>query len=140
MSKKIERRDFLKAAAAGAGGALLASCQPAATPTPETITVIETVEVIKDDNSKIRTFFDADGARVKIVTVYTIDYPIDNGLEKQVEYYSFDKKIKEERINIINAGHTASDNVGFNLLLDKVERKQKLSVIEVSGFRRFKRK
>ena len=48
MSKKIERRDFLKAAAAGAGGALLASCQPAATPTPETITVIETVEVVKE--------------------------------------------------------------------------------------------
>ena len=55
MSKKIERRDFLKAAAAGAGGALLASCQPAATPTPETITVIETVEVVKEGETVIET-------------------------------------------------------------------------------------
>jgi peptide/nickel transport system substrate-binding protein len=55
MSKKLERRDFLKAAAAGTGGALLASCQPAATPTPETITVIETVEVIKEGETIIET-------------------------------------------------------------------------------------
>jgi peptide/nickel transport system substrate-binding protein len=55
MSKKIERRDFLKVAAGGAAGALLASCQPAPAPTPETITVIETVEVVKEGETVIET-------------------------------------------------------------------------------------
>jgi hypothetical protein len=49
------------------------------------------------------------------------------------------KKAKEQKINIINAGHIASDNIGINLLLDKVTRKQSIKVIEVSGFRRVRR-
>lgn len=57
MSKKVSRRDFLKVAVTGAGGAILAACGPSATPTPEKITVVETkivekagevVEVIKE--------------------------------------------------------------------------------------------
>jgi len=50
------------------------------------------------------------------------------------------KRVKEERINIINAGHIASDNLGINLLLDAVCRKEKLTVLEASGFRRFVRR
>lgn len=50
------------------------------------------------------------------------------------------KKAREEKINIINAGHIASDNLGINLVLDKVCKKQRLRILEASGFRRFERK
>ncbi len=50
------------------------------------------------------------------------------------------KKAKEERINVVNAGHIASDNVGLNLLFDTVLKKEKVSIIGASGFRRFVRK
>ncbi|RPI94201.1 MAG: twin-arginine translocation signal domain-containing protein, partial [Chloroflexi bacterium] len=46
MSRKMSRRDFMKLLTAGTGGIVLASCGPAAT--PETITVVETKEVIKE--------------------------------------------------------------------------------------------
>jgi hypothetical protein len=46
------------------------------------------------------------------------------------------KKAKEERINIVNAGHIASDNVGLNLLLDTVCAGGKITVVDASGFRR----
>jgi peptide/nickel transport system substrate-binding protein len=46
MSRKMNRRDFIKLLYAGTGGIVLASCGPAAT--PETITVIQTQEVIKE--------------------------------------------------------------------------------------------
>lgn len=50
-------------------------------------------------------------------------------------------KIKKEHINVIIAGHMASDNLGMNLLLDKVERQSKgtVAIVECSGFRRIKR-
>ncbi|MFH1045527.1 MAG: NGG1p interacting factor NIF3 [Candidatus Omnitrophota bacterium] len=50
------------------------------------------------------------------------------------------KKVKAEHINVIIAGHIASDNLGMNMLLDKVEKKEKLRIIECSGFKRVKRK
>jgi hypothetical protein len=45
----------------------------------------------------------------------------------------------KHHINVVIAGHMASDTLGMNLLLDAVERagQQKLSVIECSGFRRY---
>ncbi|MBF0522401.1 MAG: NGG1p interacting factor NIF3 [Candidatus Omnitrophica bacterium] len=49
------------------------------------------------------------------------------------------KKIQCEYLNVIVAGHIASDNLGMNLLLDKIEKKSSLEVLECSGFRRFKR-
>lgn len=55
MTKKINRRDFMKIAATGAAGAVLASCAQGPTPTPETITVIETVEVVKEGQTVIET-------------------------------------------------------------------------------------
>jgi peptide/nickel transport system substrate-binding protein len=55
MTKKINRRDFMKVAATGAAGAVLASCAQGPTPTPETIKVIETVEVVKEGQTVIET-------------------------------------------------------------------------------------
>lgn len=49
------------------------------------------------------------------------------------------KNIKAEQINVVNAGHMASDNLGMNLLLDKLEKKAQVEIIECSGFRRFRR-
>lgn len=49
------------------------------------------------------------------------------------------KKAKEARLNVVNAGHIASDNLGLNLLLDSVLKNKKVDIIEVSGFRRFSR-
>ncbi|NQS99714.1 MAG: NGG1p interacting factor NIF3 [Candidatus Omnitrophica bacterium] len=50
------------------------------------------------------------------------------------------RRVKSERINVIIAGHIASDALGLNLLLDKLDKKQKLNIIECSGFKRTKRK
>ncbi|MGE0268355.1 MAG: NGG1p interacting factor NIF3 [Candidatus Omnitrophota bacterium] len=49
------------------------------------------------------------------------------------------KSIRAEHIQVVNAGHMASDNLGMNLLLDKLVKKGKVEIIECSGFRRFKR-
>ena len=50
------------------------------------------------------------------------------------------KKAKEEYMNVIIAGHIASDNVGLNLMLDELERKSKFKLLTCSGFRRFSRR
>jgi len=50
------------------------------------------------------------------------------------------KKAKEEHMNVIIAGHIASDNVGLNIMLDELEKKQKFNILACSGFRRFTRK
>ena len=50
------------------------------------------------------------------------------------------KKAKEEHMNVIIAGHIASDNVGLNIMLDELEKKGRLKILPCSGFRRFKRK
>jgi len=49
------------------------------------------------------------------------------------------KKAQSAHINVIIAGHIASDSLGLNLLLDEVEKKEKLEFVECSGFRRFPR-
>jgi len=49
------------------------------------------------------------------------------------------QKLKSEHMNVIIAGHMASDNLGMNLLLDKVEKNGKFAIIECSGFRRVRR-
>ena len=45
MSRKMNRRDFIKLITAGTGGIVLVSCSPSV---PETVTVIQTQEVIKE--------------------------------------------------------------------------------------------
>ncbi|MDR0820538.1 MAG: hypothetical protein LBN19_03370 [Endomicrobium sp.] len=51
------------------------------------------------------------------------------------------KEAEKHHLNIILAGHISSDNLGLNLLFDKLEKKalEKLEFIECSGFRRFRR-
>jgi hypothetical protein len=50
------------------------------------------------------------------------------------------KEAEKYHLNIILAGHISSDNLGLNLLFDKLENKAgKFEFIECSGFRRFRR-
>jgi hypothetical protein len=50
------------------------------------------------------------------------------------------KEAEKHHLNVILAGHISSDNLGLNLLFDKLENKaSKLEFIECSGFRRFRR-
>jgi len=48
---------------------------------------------------------------------------------------------KKHHLNVVSAGHISSDNLGLNLLFDKLENEAvgKLNFIECSGFRRFRR-
>ncbi|MBU2213710.1 NGG1p interacting factor NIF3 [Patescibacteria group bacterium] len=51
------------------------------------------------------------------------------------------EKAKEHHVNIIQCSHIASDNIGLNLILDKIAKEEKqLKVMEFSGFNRVKRK
>ena len=50
------------------------------------------------------------------------------------------KKAQEEHMNVVVAGHIASDNVGLNIMLDELEKNGKFKILECSGFRRFSRK
>jgi putative NIF3 family GTP cyclohydrolase 1 type 2 len=49
------------------------------------------------------------------------------------------KKAKVANLNVVIAGHISSDNIGLNLLLDRIEEKEPLQIIGCSGFRRVKR-
>ncbi|MCX5667472.1 MAG: NGG1p interacting factor NIF3, partial [Candidatus Omnitrophica bacterium] len=49
------------------------------------------------------------------------------------------KQAKAEFINVIIAGHIASDNLGLNLLLDALEKRGKLKIVPCSGFVRVRR-
>ena len=46
---------------------------------------------------------------------------------------------KDEHINVIIAGHIASDTLGLNLLLDSLEKEDDFKIIPCSGFIRIKR-
>jgi len=50
------------------------------------------------------------------------------------------KEASSEFLNYVIAGHMASDNLGLNLLFDRVEKAERLNFIECSGFKRFRRK
>ncbi|MCM8781956.1 MAG: NGG1p interacting factor NIF3 [Candidatus Omnitrophica bacterium] len=49
------------------------------------------------------------------------------------------KMAKEEYINVIIAGHMASDTLGLNLLLDEIEKEGRFNIISCSGFKRVER-
>ncbi|MDR3256808.1 MAG: hypothetical protein LBT18_04115 [Endomicrobium sp.] len=50
------------------------------------------------------------------------------------------KEAEKHHLNVVLAGHIASDNLGLNLLFDKLEKSLgELEFIECSGFRRFRR-
>lgn len=46
---------------------------------------------------------------------------------------------KKASLNVVIAGHIASDVLGLNLLFDELEKEEKLEVISVSGFERIRR-
>jgi len=49
------------------------------------------------------------------------------------------KKVKDANLNVVIAGHISSDNLGLNLLLDRIEKEEKLETICCSGFYRIRR-
>ncbi len=49
------------------------------------------------------------------------------------------KNAKTEFINVVIASHIASDTLGLNLLLDGLEKKEKLKIIPCSGYVRIRR-
>ncbi|MDD5644644.1 MAG: NGG1p interacting factor NIF3 [bacterium] len=50
------------------------------------------------------------------------------------------KEAEKHYINMVVAGHISSDNIGLNLLLDKLTAKGRFDIVECSGFERVKRK
>lgn len=50
------------------------------------------------------------------------------------------KKVRDADLNVVIAGHVSSDTLGLNLILDKVEREERLETVDCSGFRRVRRK
>jgi len=58
------------------------------------------------------------------------------GMHMSEEHF---KKAKKYKLNILMAGHISSDTLGINLLLDEIEKKEKLDIIECSGFNRIRR-
>ncbi len=48
-------------------------------------------------------------------------------------------KAKPEHINVVIAGHIASDNLGLNLILDNIESEENLDILCCSGFKRIRR-
>ena len=49
------------------------------------------------------------------------------------------KEAEKNHINVVIAGHIASDNIGLNLLLDRITKDETLKILECSGFRRIRR-
>lgn len=49
------------------------------------------------------------------------------------------KEAEKNHIRVVIAGHISSDTLGLNLLLDAVEKRASLQVLECSGFKRIKR-
>ncbi len=49
------------------------------------------------------------------------------------------KEAEKNHLNVIIAGHIASDNLGLNLLFDKICEQQRLNILECSGFKRVQR-
>ena len=48
------------------------------------------------------------------------------------------KRAKQDKVNVVIAGHTSSDSLGMNLIIDQFER-QGVQVIACSGFTRVSR-
>lgn len=49
------------------------------------------------------------------------------------------RKVRDANLNVVVAGHISSDTLGLNLLLDRIAKKEKISVVGCSGFTRFVR-
>lgn len=49
------------------------------------------------------------------------------------------KEAEKHHLRVVVAGHISSDTLGLNLLLDALEKRDPFTVLECSGFKRFKR-
>ncbi|MCK4436605.1 hypothetical protein KAU86_01515, partial [bacterium] len=49
------------------------------------------------------------------------------------------KEAEKHHINVVIAGHMASDTLGMNLLIDHLVREERLEITPCSGFRRMER-
>lgn len=49
------------------------------------------------------------------------------------------KEAEKHHLNVVIAGHMASDTMGINLFLDEVDKLEPMDVISTSGFERFRR-
>jgi hypothetical protein len=49
------------------------------------------------------------------------------------------KEAEKNHLNVIIAGHIASDNLGINLLLDELSKTETIEILECSGFKRVSR-
>ncbi|MDD8027001.1 MAG: NGG1p interacting factor NIF3 [Acidobacteriota bacterium] len=64
------------------------------------------------------------------------------GISTLVEMHMSEEHLtnaKKANLNVVIAGHIASDVLGLNLLLDEIEREEPLEFIGVSGFERIRR-
>ena len=50
------------------------------------------------------------------------------------------KEAEKNHVNVVIAGHIASDNLGINLLLDRMTESESIKILECSGFRRISRR
>ncbi len=50
------------------------------------------------------------------------------------------KEAEKNHINVVIAGHIASDNLGLNLIFDRVTENENIKILECSGFRRISRR
>ncbi len=49
------------------------------------------------------------------------------------------KEAEKNHINVVIAGHMASDTIGINLILDEIDTKEAMDIISTSGFERIRR-
>lgn len=49
------------------------------------------------------------------------------------------KEAEKNHVNVVIAGHIASDNLGLNLLLDRIIENENMKILECSGFKRISR-
>jgi putative NIF3 family GTP cyclohydrolase 1 type 2 len=71
-----------------------------------------------------------------------IDKMMEAGIDTLVAMHATREQVEtaeEQSINIVTAGHMASDSLGMNLLLDKLQDEFSLEVVELSGFKRVER-
>ncbi|MDY6770181.1 MAG: Nif3-like dinuclear metal center hexameric protein [Candidatus Nanohaloarchaea archaeon] len=71
-----------------------------------------------------------------------IDKMMESGIDTLVAMHATREQVEkaeEHSINIVTAGHMASDSLGINLLLDKLQDEFSVDVVELSGFKRVER-
>jgi hypothetical protein len=94
------------------------------------------------DNFAGRVVIDMTGGTEGAEEIYKAYARAGVGTLVGMHYSEKHKKAAEKaKINLVVAGHMASDNIGMNILIDNIEKKHgKLKIVEMSGFKRFKRK